>query len=98
MHTTSMLSGLISNVIGIDRTTLFANLRKKGIGVNVHYIPVYLHPFYKDKFNTKPGLCPVAEAAYEQIVSIPMFPGMTDEDVGNVINVMQKIILQNQGK
>ena len=74
-----------SNALGIDRTTLFTNLRKKGIGVNVHYIPVHLHPFYRDKFNTGPGLCPVAEAAYVQIISIPMFPGMTDEDVEKVI-------------
>jgi perosamine synthetase len=84
--------------LNIDRTTLFTNLRKKGIGVNVHYIPVHLHPFYMEKFHTSQGLCPIAESAYEQIISIPMFPGMSDEDVGNVINVMQKIILQNQDK
>ncbi len=82
-----------SSVLSIDRATLFTNLRKKGIGVNVHYIPVHLHPFYREKFHASPGLCPIAEVAYEQIISIPMFPGMTDEDVEKVINVMQKIIL-----
>jgi len=87
-----------SNILGIDRTALFTKLRKKGIGVNVHYIPVHLHPFYRERFHADPGLCPVAEAAYEQIISLPMFPGMTDEDMENVIDVMQKIILQNQDK
>lgn len=83
-----------SNVLGIDRTTLFANLRKKGIGVNVHYIPVHLHPFYREKFHTDTGLCPVAEAAYEQIISLPMFPGMTDENVRDVTEGLRNIILE----
>lgn len=84
------------DALGIDRDTFFANLREKGIGVNVHYSPVYLHPFYREKLLIGPGLCPVAEAAYEQIISLPMFPGMTDEDVKKVINVMQEVILQNR--
>jgi perosamine synthetase len=71
--------------LGIDRTAFFTNMRGKGIVVNVHYIPVHFHPFYRNKFNTEPGLCPVAEAAYEQIISLPMFPGMTDEDVEKVV-------------
>ena len=87
-----------SNILRIDRTALFTKLRGKGIGVNVHYIPVHLHPFYRENFNTGRGLCSVAEAVYEQIISLPMFPAMTDEDVEKVIEVMQKIILQNQDK
>ena len=77
--------------LGIDRTALFANLREKGIGVNVHYIPVHLHPFYRDKFNTRPGLCPNAEAAYDQIISLPMFPGMMDADVEKVIAILTEM-------
>ena len=48
----------------IDRATLFKELKKQKIGVNVHYIPVHLHPYYKNNFNTKNGDCPVAEFAY----------------------------------
>ena len=87
-----------SNVLGIDRTTLFTNLRGKGIGVNVHYIPVHLHPFYRGKFHTDTGLCPVAEAAYEQIISIPMFPGMTDEDIKAVIEAISTSIKEDKFK
>ena len=79
-------------ILGIDRAALFTKLREKGIGVNVHYIPVHLQPFYRKKFHTGPGMCPVAEAAYEQIISLPMFPGMTDDQVEVVISTLQKII------
>ena len=76
------------NSLGSDRTTLFKTLRNKGIGVNVHYIPVHLHPYYRKTFGTGAGLCPQAEAAYESILSIPMFSAMTDEEVETVISAV----------
>ncbi len=63
-----------------------------GIGANVHYVPVHLHPFYKNRFHTGPGLCPVAEKAYEQIISLPLFPGMTDSDVNTVIEAVREVL------
>jgi len=86
------------NVLGIDRATLFTDLRGKGIGVNVHYIPVHLHPFYREKFHTGPGLCPVAETTYEQIISIPMFPGMTDSDIEAVLDAISTSIKEDKFK
>jgi perosamine synthetase len=80
------------DTLGIDRATFFTNLRKRGIGVNVNYIPVHLHPFYRDKFHTTPGLCPIVEAAYEQIISLPMFPGITDSDIDTVVNAISRNI------
>ena len=77
--------------LGIDRTELFQDLRENGIGVNIHYIPVHLHPYYREKFKTGSGLCPIAERAYEQILSLPMFPAMTDEDVEKVIASITEI-------
>jgi perosamine synthetase len=71
-----------------ERGQAFAALRAAGIGVNVHYIPVHLHPFYRRRFGAAPGLCPVAEAAYERIVSLPIFPRMCDEDVERVIRAL----------
>ncbi len=78
----------------IDRAGLFAELRARGLGVNVHYIPVYLHPYYRRRFGTGPGLCPVAEAAYEQIVSLPIYPAMTEADVGRVIDAVSSCARQ----
>lgn len=76
----------------VDRRRIFAALRAEGIGVNVHYIPVHLHPYYRDRFGTGPGLCPVAESAYDEILSLPIFPRMTDADVEDVIEAVQKIV------
>ena len=75
-----------------DRATIFRALRAEGIGVNVHYLPVHLHPYYQNKFGTRQGLCPVAEAAYERIISLPMFPAMTDGDVRDVVEAVDKVI------
>ncbi len=75
---------------GMDRTAAFKRLHAAGIGVNVHYIPVYLHPLYKKLFGYGPGLCPQAEAAYERILSLPIFPSMTDQQVETVITEVLK--------
>jgi len=71
-----------------DRDTVFGLLRGAGIGANVHYIPVHLHPYYRERFGTCPGLCPVAEAAYAEIVSLPLFPQMGNADVDYVVDVL----------
>lgn len=76
----------------VDRAAVFTALRAEGIGVNVHYVPVHLHPYYRNRFDTRPGLCPVAEAAYEQILTLPLFPRMTDSDVGDVVQAVSKVI------
>lgn len=76
----------------VDRNTLFQALRTEGMGVNLHYIPVHLHPFYRQRLGTRPGLCPAAEAAYAEIMSLPIFPQMSDEDVQDVITAVSKIV------
>ena len=78
--------------LSADRGFVFNALRAEGIGVNVHYIPVHLHPYYRRRFNTGPGLCPNAEAAYEQILSLPMFPAMSGRDLEDVIETVNKVI------
>jgi perosamine synthetase len=76
----------------VDRGQTFQALRAENIGVNVHYIPVHLHPYYRDQFGHRDGECPVAEAAYERLISLPMFHGMTDGDVGDVVRAVNKVI------
>jgi perosamine synthetase len=75
-----------------DRAEIFSALRAEGIGVNVHYIPVHLHPYYQQKLGTAPGDCPVAEAAYERLVTLPVFPQMGDGDVGDVSTAVAKVL------
>ena len=75
----------------VGRAEVFAALRAENIGVNVHYIPVHYHPFYKRRFGTGPGSHPRAEAAYEALLSLPMFHAMRDTDVDDVIAATLKV-------
>jgi UDP-4-amino-4,6-dideoxy-N-acetyl-beta-L-altrosamine transaminase len=75
------------------RKEIYGSFLKENIGVNVHYIPVYLHPYYQELGYSK-GICPKAEQYYEQIITLPLFPAMTQEDVEDVILSVKKIINQ----
>ena len=75
-----------------DRNSIFTELRNAGIGVNVHYIPVHLHPYYRKTFGTGEGMCPVAEEAFKKIISLPMFPGLKDEELKYVINTVKELL------
>jgi perosamine synthetase len=76
-----------------DRGKIFRALRAENIGVNVHYIPVHLHPYYRDYLGHRAGECPIAEDAYERLISLPMFHAMADGDVEDVIAAVTKVIL-----
>jgi perosamine synthetase len=81
----------------LDRSEVFRNLRKMGIGVNVHYMPVHLHPYYRTLFGFGFGLCPNAEETYERILSLPIFPAMSDKDVESVIESVRKVVREGAG-
>ena len=68
-----------------ERDAVFNRLRGQGIGANVHYVPIHLHPYYQN-LGYKKGLCPVAEAAYENILTLPLWPGMDVEDMARVVS------------
>ncbi len=76
---------------GLDRAELFTLLRGQGIGANVHYIPVHLHPYYRKTFGTAPGLCPLAEEAYQSILSLPMHAAMGARDTIHVIATLNEL-------
>ncbi|WP_372679944.1 UDP-4-amino-4,6-dideoxy-N-acetyl-beta-L-altrosamine transaminase [Desulfosarcina sp.] len=75
-----------------NRAELFLALRDKGIGVNVHYIPLNMHPYYQRHLGVRIGQCPAAEAAYENMLSLPIFPAMSDADVDYVIETISRLI------
>ena len=75
-----------------NRNKIFYNLRDHGIGVNVHYMPVYLHPYYHKKFGYKEGLCPVAEVAYDQLLTLPLYPVMLNEDIERIQQILLDIV------
>jgi UDP-4-amino-4,6-dideoxy-N-acetyl-beta-L-altrosamine transaminase len=75
----------------VGRAEIFRALRAENIGINVHYIPVPWHPYYQRLGYTK-GQWPVAEDAYERLISLPMFHAMTDGDADDVIAALRKVI------
>lgn len=75
-----------------DRAEIFRALRGENIGVNVHYIPVHYHPYYRERFGDRRGEFPVTEDAYERLISLPMFHAMTEQDVEDVIAAVSKVI------
>ncbi|MFW8600405.1 UDP-4-amino-4,6-dideoxy-N-acetyl-beta-L-altrosamine transaminase [Desulfobacterota bacterium M19] len=64
-----------------ERDRIFDDLRHAGIGVNVHYQPVHLHPYYRQNFNTGVGMCPVAEAVAGEIITLPLYPAMSMDNI-----------------
>lgn len=73
------------------RKKIFESLRLKGIGVQVHYMPVYLHPFYQ-KLGFKLGLCPNAEEYYAGTISLPIYPGLKNESVKYIARILKELV------
>jgi dTDP-4-amino-4,6-dideoxygalactose transaminase len=76
----------------IDRAQFIEELKALNIGTSVHFIPVHLHPFYQETFGYGPGDFPVAKRIYERIVSLPLFPRMSDDDVQDVILAVKNVV------
>jgi perosamine synthetase len=79
-------------LFNVTRDDIFRALRAENIGVNVHYIPVPWHSYYQN-LGYKKGQWPITEALYEKIISLPMWPGMSDRDILDTIHAIEKIIL-----
>jgi perosamine synthetase len=77
--------------LSIDRDRFIAELKNRGIGTSVHFIPLHLHPFYQKQFGYKPGDFPQAEAEYARAFSLPIYPTMTDAEINAVINAVSEV-------
>lgn len=77
--------------LNCNRREFFEALAAEGTCPQVHYIPVYRHPYY-ESLGYKKGLCPVAEATYENILSIPFYAGMSDRDVEDTVKAVKKVV------
>jgi perosamine synthetase len=78
--------------LSVGRSEIFRALRAENLGVNVHYIPVHQHPYYRERFGYKGGEYPAAEDAYERLISLPMFHAMSDQDVSDVITAVHRVV------
>jgi len=84
-------------MLSAGRAEIFRALRAENIGVNVHYIPVHRHPYYRERFKSNAGY-PIADDAYERLISLPMFHSMTSQDVEDVIHALRKVVSCYRGK
>jgi dTDP-4-amino-4,6-dideoxygalactose transaminase len=78
----------VTPAAGISRDELVARLGAKGIGISVHYVPLHMHPYWRDRYHLKPEDFPVSTAAYEAMVSLPIYSKMTGEDVERVVTAV----------
>jgi len=82
------------DVLQIHRDQVIEELRERGIGTAVHFIPLNLHPYYQRQWGYRAGQFPVAEHYFERCISLPIYPGMKDNDVDRVIESLADIALK----
>ncbi|NCU32980.1 MAG: UDP-4-amino-4,6-dideoxy-N-acetyl-beta-L-altrosamine transaminase, partial [Candidatus Moranbacteria bacterium] len=75
----------------VSRRTIFEAFRESGVLVNVHYIPIYLQPYYQ-ALGYRKGLCPVAEGCYEELITLPLYSQMKAREVDDVVNRVLQIL------
>jgi dTDP-4-amino-4,6-dideoxygalactose transaminase len=80
----------------IDRNGFIEELKKRGIGTSVHFIPLHIHPYYRDLYGYKPEDFPVAYNNYKRIISLPIYPKMTDGDIERVTGAVLDVISNNR--
>ena len=76
----------------IDRARFIEELKARNIGTSVHFIPIHLHPYYRDKYGYKPDDFPVAYREYQRLISLPLNLRMSDGDVEDVIGAVMDIV------
>lgn len=84
------------NRLTIDRGQFIEALRRENVGASVHFIPLHLHPFYQKEYGFQKGDYPVAERVYEGILSLPLYPKMTRQDVDDVIEAVSRVISRSR--
>jgi dTDP-4-amino-4,6-dideoxygalactose transaminase len=87
---------LRTEALTIGRDAFIEELRRRNIGASVHFIPVHLHPYYRDRYKLRPEQFPVAQSNFERMLSLPLSPAHTDEDVADVIDAVTDIVRKNR--
>ncbi|HEY8870270.1 MAG TPA: DegT/DnrJ/EryC1/StrS aminotransferase family protein [Candidatus Limnocylindrales bacterium] len=80
----------------IDRAAFIEELRKRNIGTSVHFIPIHEHSYYRDRYQLRPQDFPIAQREFERMLSLPLSPAHTDQDVADVIEAVTDVVKQNR--
>jgi dTDP-4-amino-4,6-dideoxygalactose transaminase len=84
--------------LGIGRDAFVAELKKRNIGASVHFIPIHMHTYYRHRYDLKPSQFPVAQREFERMLSLPLSPAHTDNDVEDVIQAVTEIVRENAAR
>jgi dTDP-4-amino-4,6-dideoxygalactose transaminase len=84
------------NALKIGRNEFIDELNKRNIGTSVHFIPIHLHPYYRDKYGFRPEDFPIAYSNYLRVISLPLSPKLTNQDVNDVIEAVLEVIKINK--
>jgi perosamine synthetase len=87
---------LRTGALRIDRDGFIDELHARNVGTSVHFIPLHLHPYYQQAWGYRPGQFPGAEAAWSQVVSLPLYPAMSDDDVDDVLTAVADVVRRNR--
>jgi len=82
----------------IDRAQFIAELKQLGIGTSVHWLPLHMHPYYRETYGYRPGDFPTAAALYPQLITLPLYPDMSEDDVRRVGEAIKQIVKAHKTK
>ena len=80
----------------IDRAQFIAELQQRGVGTSVHWMPLHMHPYYRDTYGYAPEDLPTSCSLYPEILTLPLYPDMSEGDVGYVCNSIKDIVAMNR--
>jgi dTDP-4-amino-4,6-dideoxygalactose transaminase len=80
------------SALRITRDRFIEELTARKIGTSVHFIPIHLHPYYRDRYGYQPGDFPVAYDSFQRMISLPLHPGLSDQDVDEVIEAVLDVV------
>jgi perosamine synthetase len=82
--------------LSIGRDGFLDELKKRGVGCSVHWRPLHLHPYYQESFGWDPRDFPAATEAWQRLISLPIFPGMRDEEIAHVVDTVKQLCRENR--
>ena len=83
-------------MLTVDRSESIRQLKEAGIGTSVHFIPLHLHPYYRDSYGYSSGDFPHAEDAYSRCISLPIYPDMNDGELKRVLVAVEHLVQKNR--
>ena len=96
VHAWHLFPVRLTKAAGLSRDALVERLGASGIGISVHYVPLHMHPYWRDTYHLKPEDYPVSTKAYEAMVSLPIYSKMSDDDIARVIGAVRAALTSTQ--